>query len=455
MSENRRIKRTARFRQPLWWLLVLPLILTACLPEGVRVPQSPLLANLERKSGLIAFVGVDGNIYTIDQGGGKLTPITTDAQLPESTDDLLRYYQSPIWSPDSQRLAFVGYSADSIADPQFATIYTSDRAGKGLTETFASFSEMPVHFSWSPDSEHISFLTAAQTRAGFLLQLVPADGGNAQILDIGQPFFWSWAPDSQQMMVHSGGSSPYQSPQRLALLQFDGAIVERGLDLQPASFQNPAWSPDGENLLFAAENAAGQDALILADETGNPLQELTTYDGLIGFNWSPDGEKVAYISTEQANAELIIGRLTVLDTVDAENSIVTEEASIISFFWSPDSRKIAYFVPAMAEVPVGEASQDGSQDTEMERVLILSVLDVRKGSITELATFRPSDLFLNLMPFFDQYLQTATIWSPDSRNVVVSAITPDGINRIWVIAVSGRMEPRTVSDGVLAFWSWE
>ena len=30
------------------------------------MPQSPLLSSLERKSGLIAYIGLDGNIYTID-----------------------------------------------------------------------------------------------------------------------------------------------------------------------------------------------------------------------------------------------------------------------------------------------------------------------------------------------------------------------------------------------------
>ena len=64
-------------------LLPLALLASACLPEGVRVPQSPLSGLLERKSGLIAYLGGDGNIYTIDQGGGHKTPITNDAFVDE------------------------------------------------------------------------------------------------------------------------------------------------------------------------------------------------------------------------------------------------------------------------------------------------------------------------------------------------------------------------------------
>lgn len=63
----------------------LALALSACLPEGMRVPQSEFSALLERKVGLIAYLGVDGNIYTVDQGGGHETQITADAASDEDT----------------------------------------------------------------------------------------------------------------------------------------------------------------------------------------------------------------------------------------------------------------------------------------------------------------------------------------------------------------------------------
>ena len=47
------------------------LLLGACSAEGLDIPSSPLLATFERKSGLIAYIGLDGNIYTINQGASK------------------------------------------------------------------------------------------------------------------------------------------------------------------------------------------------------------------------------------------------------------------------------------------------------------------------------------------------------------------------------------------------
>src|SRR5262245_58706693 len=84
-------------------LLPLALLAAACLPEGMRVPQSEFSAALERKAGQIAYLGTDGNIYTTDQGGSNKKQITTDAF---ADDNNYRFYGTPIWSPDSHSLAF-------------------------------------------------------------------------------------------------------------------------------------------------------------------------------------------------------------------------------------------------------------------------------------------------------------------------------------------------------------
>lgn len=52
------------------WLVALLLVLAGCLPFG-----------LERGSGLIVYVGMDHNIYTIDQYGEKKQAVTSDALI--------------------------------------------------------------------------------------------------------------------------------------------------------------------------------------------------------------------------------------------------------------------------------------------------------------------------------------------------------------------------------------
>ena len=64
-----------------------------------------------------------------------------------------------------------------------------------------------------------------------------------------------------------------------------------------------------------------------------------------------------------------------------------------------------------------------------------------------------TEQFLQVIPYFDQYHQALTIWSPDSKNLVVSAYRPDGTPSVFVVAASGKLEPRYIVNGLAAFWS--
>jgi hypothetical protein len=57
------------------------------------------------------------------------------------------------------------------------------------------------------------------------------------------------------------------------------------------------------------------------------------------------------------------------------------------------------------------------------------------------------------VPFYDQYLRSSTIWSPDGRRIVVDSIDQDGSAGIYVISADEPSPPRRVADGVLPFWS--
>src|SRR5688500_16997286 len=94
---------------------ILPLALAACsaIPQNVDVPQSPLLRVLERKSGLIAYVGSDGNIYVSDQGGGSPSQLTNDAHFTEGPTGGFLFYQFPTWAADGNKLAFASLAGDN------------------------------------------------------------------------------------------------------------------------------------------------------------------------------------------------------------------------------------------------------------------------------------------------------------------------------------------------------
>ena len=416
------------------------LLVTACLPQDVQVPQSPLLSVLERKSGLIAYIGIDGNIYVVDQSGRTPIPVTDDAAIPNNQSSTFRLYQYLSWSADGAQLAYVGVSGEGDSQnlsEMFVKHVDEDRAQK----VYSSENEHPFYLYWSPDNENVSFLSTDATGQSIILQNVSIKGERV-ILDAGSPYYWSWAPDGSTMIVHTG-SEASSTPEHMAFLQVDSEIIEDGLDSRPASFQAPAWSPDGSRILLTRVNDEDKKEIILADSTGAFEKTLATFDVNTSFAWSTDSELVAYIEGEQAINAGAIGKLHVMDLAASEDFF--QDTDVFAFFWSPNSKKLAYFKPRLVE---GDASNQ-------QLLLELHMLDTASGESKKLFTFQPTNQFSAILPYFDQYHQSATIWSPDSNNVVLSFLDVDGNPGIAIAAASGQLEPRLLTNGYLAFWSWK
>lgn len=436
-------------------LMAATLALTGCQAKedsgdrtGFQLPQSPLLSALERKSGLIAYSGTDGNIYIVDQGGKNPTQITTDAKLQQGD---FHYYEFPTWSPDSAQIAYYGIEGTSSTDAQSA-IYTVSSDGNNLVEAYTSDSNIPIYLSWSPDSKNVSFIANIAGGNGLVLSLVPAEGGEPQVLDVGNPFYWDWLPDSSGVVVHTGGASYLNPAARLAFLSLADGVIEEGISLKPALFQSPALSPDGTRVLLAAETDDDKNALMVTDRAGEVQSVISTFDGSVAFGWSPDGERVAFMASDQTGS-VTLGKLTVAELGGEGKTTTLEQDGVIAFYWAPDGKQLAYFVPMQVTATPEPGASDAGQDTQL--YLKLYVADATKGKGTLVATFTPSQDFLRTIPYFDQYSRSATIWSPDSQNLVVSAYVSGGTQGIFVVPASGVTGPRFLQEGTMAFWSWK
>ena len=434
-------------------LLVLALsslLISSCLPGDMQVPQSPLLSTLERKAGLIAYLGADGNIYVSDQGGGNLKQLTEDAVIPEDQGEPVLYYQYPTWSRDGSQLAFIGLSSEGNQTASKLMIANMD--DDSVDEIYASESEHPIYLNWSPDNANLSFISTNVSGQNMILQSVPAQGGERTILDTGSPYYWSWAPNGSMMIVHAGGAQT-SSPEHLAFLDVSAQnVTEQGLEADPGSFQAPAWSPDGSRIALARVSDE-KNEIVITDAAGENPKTIGTFTEKTAFAWSHDGTRLAYIDGIQALDAGTIGSMHVVDMETSEE--IVKDDNIIAFFWSPSSEELAYFILVQAQSEGGSSeSSGGSTQSTPQFLLQLHVLDVASGETRELFTYRPTQQFLGVLPYFDQYHQSATIWSPDNNNLVLSFLGQSGPG-IAVVAASGQLEPRLLAEGYLAFWSWE
>jgi TolB protein len=424
-------------------------LLASCLPKDVQMPQSPLLSTLERKSGLISYIGVDGNMYVSDQAGGHLKKLTEDAVIPKSQSDPLHYYEYPTWSRDGSQLAFMGLKSDGAKTQ--STLMVANMDDDSVNEIYNSESEHPIYLNWSPDNSNLSFISTNVSGQNIILQSIPAQGGDRTILDTGSPYYWSWAPDGHVMIVHAGGTTA-SAPEHIAFLNVDSSTVtEQGLDSTPAAFQAPAWSPDGSRIALA-RGADLQNEIVVTDAAGENPKKVGAFSNKTAFAWSSDSSRLAYIDGDQA---LNAGTFGPLHVVDLETSKETvEDGNIIAFFWAPSGNEIAYFVLLQANAD-SSGSSGGSAQTTPQYVLQLHVLDVTTGKSRELFTYQPTQQFLSVLPYFDQYHQSVTIWSPDNNNLVLSFLDNSGNPGIAVVAASGKLQPRLLAQGYLAFWSWK
>ena len=431
-------------------LLSTALILSSCLPRNIQVPQSPLLPLLERKSGLIVYIGGDWNIYTSDQAGRNITAYTSDAVIPTDASKPYRYYVYPTWSPDSGSLGFVGVTGKGGATSSDVFIApVKDEAKK----VFSSDTQHPFYLYWSPDNTNLGFLATTANGQSMILQSVSTEHKESTLIDTGAPYYWSWAPDGKTMIVHTG-SSQSAVPEHLAFLKVDSDITEDGLASSPTSFQAPAWSPDGSHILMTRVNDQNKKEIIVTDGSGKFEKAIGTFDMNAAFGWSNKSDRVAYIEGKERLGAGTLGTLHVIDLGTSKELFKDEE--VLAFFWSPNDEKIAYFIPTLSNASSQQQAQgDPTPQPQQQLALQLKMLDVKTGESKVLFTFRPTEQFAAILPYFDQYDQSSTIWSPDNNNLVLSFIANDDTPGIAVVAASGQLEPRFLAQGYLAFWSWK
>ncbi len=410
----------------------------------------------------IVFVGNDSNIYVADPNTQSITAITKDGSDT-------RVYNYPTWSPDSHRLAFVGYTLKD-GNPTEGTLYTVSPTGEQLTPVYKTPQNFPFYLYWSPDSQFVGFL-ANKDAQHIALRVAHTDQADSmQELDSGAPLYWAWSPDSSQLFAHVGGTRADNNDARLALVPFNNGTGQHLLEALPGAFQAPQWSRDGR-LLFSTQADSKQEVAI-ANAQGSEIKKLFSYQGRASFALSPDGTQVAYMVTD---SDVQLPHFSIVHMIDANggNARAISQDPALAFLWSPDSQKIAYLTVTVGEnqsnfnhhaplPPLATTRPDRfvappptHQGGQTRIQLHWNVWDRTTGQSRRIATFLPTTSFLSVIPYFDQYANSSTFWSPDSLSFVYTTRELQDTGSVWIADALGKNAPRKIGDGVIAFWSWK
>jgi TolB protein len=419
-------------------------MLGSCGFRGAQTTQSPLLKFFERSVGLIIYIAPDGNVHVIDQKGGTSKALTKDAGPHDSG---MVVYLSPTWSPDGKQVAFTRMTVDGSSEVSDASLLTAARDGRHLTRVLSGSRLRPFYLYWSPDSRKVSLLSSV--KGDDILELGIASAGvegGYRSIDKGTPFYWDWRADSSSMVAHVNSGRPGEDGERLSLLNLEPDINRTEISVDAGMFQAPSFSPDGKCFAYASTSHSVL-TLHLRTLDGSADRSVATDTGGAFIEFSSDGKRIAYLAATSLQP-IPAGTLNVVD-IAAGKKRTLKETPVLEFFWSPDGRTLAFVVPdSGAEIDPIFLQNDNAA------YIRLMGLDADSGKTWVIARFPPSRGFFSILPYFDQYQRSSTIWSPDSRFIGFTALTSDGSSALFVARADGNIKPRYLTPGDYAFWSF-
>ncbi len=236
---------------------------------------------------------------------------------------------SPSIAPDGQRVAYLRTSTDWVQDAFVAQLWVHDlRTGK--TQQLTRHESGVSSVQWSPDGAWLSFVSS-RVESRPQVYALAIDGGEPVRLTsaVGGVSAYEWRPDAAGMAFTSAAGAAARKARDTTLGGYD--VVRRDY----AMLQ-----------LFTIELSAA----LKAPQAGTLRTPTVPTFSVAGFEWSPDGSRIAFASTTVPDA--VAGNSADIHVLAlADNSIrpvVTQPGADNNPHWSPDGRQLV-FGSAMGE----------------------------------------------------------------------------------------------------------
>lgn len=356
----------------------------------------------------LVYVGIDRQLHLVS--GWETGSVTTLALTAPPSFTLVPSPQEawswPTWSPDGTWIAaFATVTRDDEAGP--ARVVTMSADGLRQTEWADLPDAAPLYLQWHPAGDALCALT--QVDDDLHLGLIRESRlGVVKPVAEGVPLFFNWTPDGSRLWVHHGergkpgGSLLIRDPL--------GDDEDQLYPKTPGSFCAPVFVA-GRTLIAVAGHANDDETrtslVVSCTPDGAGEIEIADRAGLIALAGGPGGLGALTFATGGEGSPY--SGLELFDPASGEAPRRISEGALLAFTWVPGGKALVGFrVDAPANC--------------MSALLI----DAETGAETVLGTFWPTrDLFFWLH-FFDQFVQSHPLVSPDGRWVTWSGYPAGG-----------------------------
>ena len=242
---------------------------------------------------------------------------------------------------------------------------------------------------------------------------------------------------------------------QLHVMSGTGDVI-RMLATTPGTKTDPVISPDGRKILFTAGDITSGSAspLWIVNSDGTGLEQLTS-DGANDYRptWSPDGSRIAFVSTRDGNAEIYVMNADGTGQTNITNDTTDDQSPS----WSPDGNTILF---------ASSRNSLGSGQTEIYTMTPFgaSVTPVLVGYNPEWSPtgsrfmfLRASQVWISSAPDTSGTRQVTSSaefhftpgWSPDESKVVYAS-SISGSEELWTVRTAdggGATQLTPDSDG--------
>ena len=224
-------------------------------------------------------------------------------------------------------------------------------------------------------------------------------------------------------------SSTRDGDNEIYVMDIDGGNQVR-LTINPARDYDPSWSPDGDRIAFVSNRNRGTEQIFVMDADGQNVTELTTQWTHQQPAWSPKAERIAYVRNRGGR------QVWVMDADGGNQRRLTQDGKNELPTWSPDGKRIAFLSTREPRSHLYLMDENGENQES---------------------------------PAQDMLPKDAPSWSPDGQWIAYAANDEKHIIQIYAVRVVGdphlekltrdgprKLQPALSPDGnTIAYTSWE